>query len=966
MSSIMPEKDDSDQSVVVSERVCQEMRSVCPMSDEGEENVHHPEEEKRKAGLLVRSCNQNKMIIRTIISAIIPLILLAHLVHPIGCDSISGGAHGGSSSRRTELCSSCVGDNSTCRVVSGIFTRPQLNVGYNMVAHIPRGACNLNITEIRKSSNHLALRKKDGSFIFNGDWRLSWTGDYEGAGTTFHYARQDLKTLESILSLGPIQEPIDLMVLYQQPNPGIKYEYMFPFTAEQPLPLIQDPLTLTRADSGGRHLHLRQPAAATSRPASYVQLPPGASSTNGAASTILHQPQQQQQSVYPYNSIPSFPVKSNEPVGPPGAPTGASQQGAILSPGDSSFPYNTKYQAQTGGGVLISNHHHLHNHHGRRRNHGGDHHRASPGNKPVIPLPAGVVPTDKKFYWKIFSYTNCTEPCGGGQQRSIIRCVRNPTGNPVSDRRCSSDEKPPSQTVRCNIKPCPAEWVIGDWSSCSSECGDGYKTRSINCQQRISPTLTMRVAEGACLQHKPETRLACQLRPCNHWQNSEWSQCSARCGNGIRKRSVTCVGSSGQRLGLEECVQVEKPAELTPCNMGPCEGVDWFVSDWSSDCSQHCGGGIQTRHVVCSGLNPSQQQRKKFYTPHQGYQNLSQYSYKTRKSSSSELETNLIEEDDDLPLDGTHAVDGESQLHASGSFLPHHQQQPEDAQHFFCDESRRPAEERECFSDRSCGEPVWFTGDWGECSVSCGNGIRTRQVLCVLFTRGKFKVGSESLCEADAKPDDKEVCESLSQCPPRWFSTEWSECSALCGGGIQKRSVSCRASNWTLSSSLCSDKERPNERRSCNEQKCTLTPVIVNGSSSDGVPVNDLRGMVKDKPILQQSISPNNVGGGTVLSNDASRRYHYNVNETYGGGRQSPTLSAASTHQASISTGGRSGGSSSSSSHRHQQNELIENENDTECTDQYRNCALVVQARLCRYKYYRSVCCNSCSDSIVA
>jgi len=84
MRSIMPEKYDSDQSVVVSERVCQEMRSVCPKSDQGEDvdvHHHHPGQAKRKAGLLVRSCNKNKMIIRTIISAIIPLILLAHLVH---------------------------------------------------------------------------------------------------------------------------------------------------------------------------------------------------------------------------------------------------------------------------------------------------------------------------------------------------------------------------------------------------------------------------------------------------------------------------------------------------------------------------------------------------------------------------------------------------------------------------------------------------------------------------------------------------------------------------------------------------------------------------------------------------------------------------------------------------------------------------------------------------------------------
>lgn len=75
-----------------------------------------------------------------------------------------------------------------------------------------------------------------------------------------------------------------------------------------------------------------------------------------------------------------------------------------------------------------------------------------------------------------------------------------------------------------------ARWIIGDWSSCASvsavnsDCGEGFKTRTVHCQQRVSPTLTMRVAEGACLQQRPESRVSCQLRPCNHWRTSEWSQ----------------------------------------------------------------------------------------------------------------------------------------------------------------------------------------------------------------------------------------------------------------------------------------------------------------------------------------------------------------------------------------------------------------------------------------------------------
>ena len=34
----------------------------------------------------------------------------------------------------------------------------------------------------------------------------------------------------------------------------------------------------------------------------------------------------------------------------------------------------------------------------------------------------------------------------------------------------------------------------------------------------------------------------------------------------------------------------------------------------------------------------------------------------------------------------------------------------------------------------------------------------------------------------------------------------------------------------------------------------------------------------------------------------------------------------------------------------------------TSCRDRFRNCRVVVQARLCRYAYYRGVCCFSCTS----
>ena len=57
-----------------------------------------------------------------------------------------------------------------------------------------------------------ALRRPDGTFVFNGNWAISWSGDYEAAGTTFTYRRQDAATPELISAQGPLAEPIDIMV----------------------------------------------------------------------------------------------------------------------------------------------------------------------------------------------------------------------------------------------------------------------------------------------------------------------------------------------------------------------------------------------------------------------------------------------------------------------------------------------------------------------------------------------------------------------------------------------------------------------------------------------------------------------------------------------------------------------------------------------------------------------------------
>ncbi|NXX35487.1 ATS20 metalloproteinase, partial [Nicator chloris] len=46
-----------------------------------------------------------------------------------------------------------------------------------------------------------------------------------------------------------------------------------------------------------------------------------------------------------------------------------------------------------------------------------------------------------------------------------------------------------------------------------------------------------------------------------------------------------------------------------------------------------------------------------------------------------------------------------------------------------CDEATKPSESRHCDSG-PC--PQWNFGSWGECTQTCGDGIKTRLVICQL------------------------------------------------------------------------------------------------------------------------------------------------------------------------------------------------------------------------------------------
>uniref|UniRef100_A0A8B9SWS6 ADAMTS/ADAMTS-like Spacer 1 domain-containing protein n=1 Tax=Anas platyrhynchos TaxID=8839 RepID=A0A8B9SWS6_ANAPL len=73
----------------------------------------------------------------------------------------------------------------------------------------------------------------DGRYVLNGDWSIAWPGPYEAAGTRLLYARSPDGT-ESLEAAGPTAEDLHVLVLLQEPNPGIEYEFWLPRGHPQP------------------------------------------------------------------------------------------------------------------------------------------------------------------------------------------------------------------------------------------------------------------------------------------------------------------------------------------------------------------------------------------------------------------------------------------------------------------------------------------------------------------------------------------------------------------------------------------------------------------------------------------------------------------------------------------------------------------------------------------------------------
>ena len=242
-----------------------------------------------------------------------------------------------------------------------------------------------------------------------------------------------------------------------------------------------------------------------------------------------------------------------------------------------------------------------------------------------------------------------------------------------------------------------------------------------------------------------------------------WHDCSKTCGRALKYRAVLCTHIVLDRIHIiddETKCPGKKPAVSAVCEQPLC----WAVRPWSNV------SGI----VYTSRYEPHRIPRKN---------NLEMI-----ESSSKDIESfTYVFQCSSLCGLGLQRRVVECPGNASQ-----------------CDLSTKPITNRTCMGN-TCAQ--WRIGPWEDCSKSCGNGTQIRHVSC--------EDHNEDMCGRYEKPRSTQACPGV-PCPV-WRTGDWSECSVTCGRGLKTRHVACEQVHVNFT---CDPVEKPAVVQPCLQKVC--------------------------------------------------------------------------------------------------------------------------------------------------
>ncbi|KAM6047152.1 ADAMTS-like protein 2 isoform 8-T9 [Theristicus caerulescens] len=651
---------------------------------------------------------------------------------PIGCDGILFSTH------TLDKCGVCQGDGSSCTHVTGSYRKGNSHLGYSLVTHIPAGARDIQIVERKKSADVLAVADEAGYYFFNGNYKVDSPKNFNIAGTVFKYRRpMDVYEtgIEYIVAQGPTNQGLNIMVWNQNgKNPSITFEYTLlrkphsknlqpiyytfsesdseesrEFDGDVPLGFIQHNATYFGKISRERidlenqvfgrqdteedlNLSKGQETNEVYERAETIDCEPklkGKQPQDSNVTRSTYQTDHDDRDFDPRFTSREF-LSENAIMDKLLDKSSDSKElmlnmtmNSIFAQGD---PVNSvgshidslyvDYEDSDGVVTYTINSTYM-----ELSNSKANTSAETPFSNVTVTMTSPQGNRTHKARWETSSWSECSRTCGEGYQFRIVRCWKMISpgfdSSVYSDLCESADITRPDERKVCKNPACGPQWEMSEWSECSARCGErSVVTRDIRCSED----------EKLCdASARPLAEKNCTGPPCDRqWTVSDWGPCSGGCGQGRMIRHVYCKTSDGRVVPESQCNLETKPLAIHPCGDKNCPS-HWLAQDWER-CNTTCGRGVKKRIVLCLEIVNGK--------------------IKTRN-----------------PAD--------------------------------CDVAKKPMEETTCF-ERPCFK--WYTTPWSECTKTCGIGVRMRDVKCY---QGKDIVRG---CDPLVKPVGKQTCD-LQPCP---------------------------------------------------------------------------------------------------------------------------------------------------------------------------------------------------------
>ncbi|GFN84331.1 A disintegrin and metalloproteinase with thrombospondin motifs 9 [Plakobranchus ocellatus] len=433
--------------------------------------------------------------------------------------------------------------------------------------------------------------------------------------------------------------------------------------------------------------------------------------------------------------------------------------------------------------------------------------------------------TNCQLSWQTVRAEECPVRCGWGVRRQLVHCMKK-TGwdqaEIVSDQDCQYVYgAKPSQYVRCQGLCLPVSWSYSNWSACSVTCGDGVQERQAVCVDESGKQLE----DKECDPEKREISKTCSPVPCPQWSTGNWLECSVTCGEGTKRRKVWCT-QEGKQVDEALC-KTEKPLAIKECHLKTCP--EWYSGGWGP-CSVTCGNGMSMRAVKCRMAETFQEdsicdEAQRPVDKRACFMGLCP----TIATTTTEIITKPTPPQAYWRYGSwteCSATCGSGMKNRFVTCIDYHGNR---VQEIFCSHLSRPPKEESCML-KPCGD--WRLGQWGDCTVTCGEGLQVRYVVCTFGQQRQ----DDSFCDVEKKPDTEIRCNRGTCLTPEedysiaeiltnrvtgtshWRVGSWSTCSSTCGTGWERRRVVCYDERG--SSNKCDMKLKPDHFRSCNNGPC--------------------------------------------------------------------------------------------------------------------------------------------------